>query len=144
MGIIDENEEEVPLNVFNSKMFVKHGCNDSKRGDIALIKTDRPIVQINTDPKIKAICLPVANSFPSNKQLFHTGWGVFEKYGKVKSTVLKMAETELYSRSHCNYYSSFVNLGLDREVSTERDHKLCVQAVNNQACFVSAVIVKMC
>ena len=118
----DEGEIE---NLYSPELYVMHGCSESDEEDIALIKTDRPIIPTES---IGFICLPVANSFPTNRKLFHTGWGHFEKMRRGASNVLQMAETELFSENYCKYYQSYVNLGLSTYERTEYlgIKKLCV------------------
>ena len=143
--------EDVPdQNWYSPEVYVTHSfCYEemTESGDIALIRTDREIIQIDeNNTHIGVVCLPVANSFPSNKKLFHTGWGVFEKHGRRTSNVLQMAETELFSENYCKYYESYVNLGLNFDFNEPLPGGkiFCTHGLDNQGCHVSHLIVKMC
>ena len=129
----DEVENE---NLYSPELYVIHGCSESDGDDIALIKTDRPIIFTES---IGTVCLPVAKSFPSNKKLFHTGWGVFEKERQRVSNILQMAETELFTENHCKYFQSYINLGLFplEQILFPGCKKLCVHSLDNEGCFVS-------
>ena len=114
-------------------------CSDitdlyNKCGDIALLKLEREVIEVYSDdhPNINTVCLPKQNSEPSNKTLKYIGWGRTEK--KEPSDILKMATTELKSMKYCTSMSLFNNIGMVSEITT--DNKLCVQAVDNQACYV--------
>src|SRR5882757_5069510 len=75
-------------------------CYDSRYiiHDIALIKTDRDLIPINTDPNnVNTICLPEKDSKPTDRQLFTAGWGVYQKYSKKVSETLQLIKSTLYS-----------------------------------------------